>query len=568
MEIKDSISGAVPTTGSTAPPGALPGNPLTLLTEGLREHPRIEAGVFLLVDPEHATVEPAATWFASPPVGEAVTPALSRPYDLDHPGLVETALERGRPLLLTRVDSWEAAPLLRAQLEREIGRPADEIWEAFAHASLITCPVRTTLGRTIGLLAVASLDAARPLERADVYTVSALAGVAALARERSDLAAVEAARMREEVMLNRAGQATAASLQIPAVEQHVVDYAAVLMAADRAVLSRMPEGADRAVSVASAGGEGAGEPSGSVISEVSRLRSPHLDGTSLYVPVALGPRLFGVLSAFRPSGADFGDGEAELLGKLARSSAAAIANATDFEHERRVARALTRGFVPDSLPNLERWEVGLLYEPAAHQPAGGDVYGAWTLPGGAVGLLVGDVAGKGLETAAMSAMARFFIEARSWGSDRPAETLLQANTLLRERLPSDTFVTAFFGVLTSEGLRYANAGHPPPLLLRPRSEPEELPGRGFALGIDEQPEYEDHDLPLHPGDIVLAFTDGLVEARRGSELFGEERLKAVAADAAAPGVGMQALVGLVHHAVREWSGKVADDAALLALRHR
>ncbi len=92
-----------------------------------------------------------------------------------------------------------------------------------------------------------------------MYTVSALAGVAALARERSDLAAVEAARVREEVMLNRAAEATAASLQLPAVEQHVVDYAVALMGADRAVLSRGPEraptGAQRRVGGARRGAE-------------------------------------------------------------------------------------------------------------------------------------------------------------------------------------------------------------------------------------------------------------------------------------------------------------------------
>ena len=71
-----------------------------------------------------------------------------------------------------------------------------------------------------------------------------------------------------------------------------------------------------------------------------------------------------------------------MLSRLARSSAAAIANAIDFERERRIARSLTRGFVPDSLPEFGGYEIGLLYEPAARQPAGGDLYGAWALPRG------------------------------------------------------------------------------------------------------------------------------------------------------------------------------------------
>ena len=153
--------------------------------------------------------------------------------------------------------------------------------------------------------------------------------------------------------------------------------------------------------------------------------------------------------------------------KLARSSAAAIANAIDYQRERRIARALTLGFVPESLPKLPGYETGLLYAPAANEATGGDVYGAWPVGGGdSVAVLVGDVAGKGVETAALSAMVRFFVEARSWDSLCPATMLEQANSMLLGRLPRDAFVTAFLGILTSDSLRYTNAGHLPPLHVR------------------------------------------------------------------------------------------------------
>ena len=100
-----------------------------------------------------------------------------------------------------------------------------------------------------------------------------------------------------------------------------------------------------------------------------------------------------------------------------------MANAHDFDRERRVARALTAGFVPSTPLDINDYEVGLLYEPAQDQPAGGDVFGTWVLPGGEVAVVVGDVAGKGVETAALSAMARFFIEAASWECSSPAEVL-------------------------------------------------------------------------------------------------------------------------------------------------
>ena len=95
------------------------------------------------------------------------------------------------------------------------------------------------------------------------------------------------------------------------------------------------------------------------------------------------------------------------------------------------------------------------------------MYGAWPVNGDAVAVLVGDVAGKGVETAALSAMVRFFVEARSWDTLSPAKVLEQANAMLLGRLPRDTFVTAFLGILSRDSLSYCNAGHLPPLHIRP-----------------------------------------------------------------------------------------------------
>ena len=183
----------------------------------------------------------------------------------------------------------------------------------------------------------------------------------------------------------------------------------------------------------------------------------------MHVPIELGPRLYGVLTVGHEDPEGFGPDELDMLVKLARTSAGAIANAIDYERERRIARALTLGFVPESLPEVPGYETGLLYAPAANEPTGGDVYGAWPVGrGDAVAVLVGDVAGKGVETAALSAMVRFFVEARSWDTLSPAKVLEQANAMLLGRLPRDTFVTAFLGLLSRESLRYCNAGHLPP----------------------------------------------------------------------------------------------------------
>ncbi|HEV2786351.1 MAG TPA: GAF domain-containing SpoIIE family protein phosphatase, partial [Solirubrobacteraceae bacterium] len=440
-------------------------------------------------------------------------------------------------------------------------------WETFAGASVIACPVRTAIGRTLGVLFVTSVDPARPLQKADLRVVEVLADLAALALERSELLAAEGARARQELLLKRAAEDMSGSLECDEVYRRVVDHAVGLTAADDGLLSRLQPGTSRLVTAAGSGATDGELFEPAVLGEVARERSPLTCPRSMHVPVALGPRLFGVLSVGRSDDPAFGDGELKLVQELARLAAAAMANAIDFERERRISRALTRGFVPNSVPELPGYELGVLWEPAESQPTGGDLYGVWALPNGEAAVLIGDVAGKGVETAAMSAMARFFIEARSWDGLGPARVLAQANTMLRSRLPSDTFVTAFLALLTREGLRYANAGHLSPLLVREgEAELSEARGGGLPLGIDASATYDEHTIEFAPGDLMLGFTDGIVEARRGGELFGAERLEqALIAVSSRPG-GLSDLVRRLHAEVHEWASGLSDDAALLAVR--
>ena len=167
----------------------------------------------------------------------------------------------------------------------------------------------------------------------------------------------------------------------------------------------------------------------------------------MHVPITLGGRLFGVLSATHEVPGRFGEDDLRRLAALGVGAAGAIAHALEFEHERRIARALTAGFVPGPPDPQTGLELGLVYEPVAHEAGGGDVFGVWTLPSGAVAVLVGDVSGKGLEVAAASAMVRYFVEARAWDTESPAEVLAQTNRILRTRLRRGGFATAFLAVV-------------------------------------------------------------------------------------------------------------------------
>jgi GAF domain-containing protein len=558
-----------PSTVSSPPAAAAPApwreRTLARLVAHVRAVLPVSAVAFVTADSDELTAQPAEGWFASEDLRAAVEASLSR-------------MLRARCLLLPRVDAWQAAPDLMEAISAQVGEErAARVWESYRAASVIVCPVRGEIGRPLGALIVASLDERRPLGPAELPMVEALADLAAMALERTNLLETEGQRARDELRLKRAAAAVSASLDLGEVYSRVVEHAAAITGGTHALLTRLNARAGELRTAAQVDFsdelvEQLVSLDSSSFREVARTRKPMLRsgadaaplGCLIHAPIELGPRLYGVLTVGHEDPERFGSDDLELLGKLARSSAGAIANAIDYERERRIARALTLGFVPESLPEVPGYETGLLYAPAANEPTGGDVYGAWPVNGDAVAVLVGDVAGKGVETAALSAMVRFFVEARSWDTLSPAKVLEQANAMLLGRLPRDTFVTAFLGILSRDSLRYCNAGHLPPLHIRAGSVCP-LDGNGLPLGVLERHGYSESELLLEPGDLVFAHTDGLIEARRAGEMYGTERLARLVA-ALADSHPPQELVRAVHEDVTAWAEGISDDAVALALR--
>lgn len=528
----------------------------------LVEHVRalIPADAVSFVTVRRGKVEHTAGWFADTELRGSFEE------------LAEAVAERDRPLFLPRVDAWEAAAKLLRTGPRPLGA-----------ASVVACPLRTEIGQVLGALVVASIDPEHPLSKDDLGAVEVVADLAAMALERATLLEEEGLRVREEVLLKRAAESVSESLELDEVYRRIAEHAAELTGASQALLTRLNARSGELHTAArvdlseapAAGVEPLSRPEAPALDKESfghlaRTRRPHLDasgsGSLVHAPIEIGPRLYGVLTVAHDEPGRFGADELQLLARLARSSAAAIANAIDFGRERRLARALTLGFVPESLPALAGYDTGLLYAPALGEPTGGDVYGAWMLPDGDIAVLVGDVAGKGVENAALSAMVRFFVEARSWDMRSPAAVLEQANAMLMGRLPPDTFVTAFYGVLSPGHLLWAGAGHLPPIHV---SGPcvHTLEPHGLPLGIESSPGYGESELELAPGDLVFAFTDGLVEARRGQETYGTRRLATIVGSLA-QSLAPEDLVSAVHDEITDWSGGLGDDAVALALRRR
>ena len=528
---------AVPVSSSPAPP------PTERSLQPLIDHARrlmpIDGVAFFGVDPGRTRVEPLAGWFRDPELRALLDPASRRPYDRLRPGPPEIVIERDRPLFLPRIEDWEAAEMLLDRARADLGADAaDRIWERYRSASLVCVPITGRHGRQDGALLVAGLDPDRRLSRSDLEFSHVLADLAAAVLERSTVAEAETRRAREEQMLKHAAEDVSGSLELDVIVGRVAEHAKRLTGATEAEVSFDADGGEE------------------------RARAGL---SSLRVPLELGRRRFGSLSVHHHEPGRLDNDDLALLVQLARVSAGAIANSFDFQHERRVTAALTRGFVPQSLPEVAGFEVGLAYVPAASQPVGGDVYGAWPLPNGEVAMLVGDVAGKGVEKAALASMVRFFIEARAWDLTDPAEVLEQANTMLAGRLDDESFVTAFLAYISPDGLRYAGAGHLAPLHLSQGVGSEALEAAGLPLGVERSCRAHTEHVALCPGDLVFAYSDGLLEARRDGDILGIERLREIVVRLAAE-VGTADLPRAVHDEVSAWAGGLADDAVGLALR--
>jgi GAF domain-containing protein len=540
-----------------------------------------------VVDWRERYIRPAAAWFSTPAVAQAFGAVLSRPYDPDRAGITEAAIERRAPLLVDSIEDWPGASGLRRRLYEQL--PAEQAqltWEWYAASCLLSVPVHAPDGRVLGVLALSAGE----FGEEDLRTAEAFANLAGIALDRSELLHREERRAQQETELNRAMRELGRSLELDDVYRSIVAQAQEVTGVSTVLLARQ-EPASRDLRVVHAVGaserlrrerfvvgEGmigrvaeTGEPYVSREADRDRFLPWVADEEGIHsfahVPLSIGPRLFGVLTVADPDPLACDDALLARMVAFGRAAAGAIANALDFQRERRVAVALTRGYVPGPLPELEGYDTGLVYSPSGQAAGGGDLFGLWRLPGGNLALLVGDVSGKGIEVAAISAMVRFFIEARTWDAADPAAVIAQTNALLRSRLPGTTFVPVVLAILDDRRIRWCNAGHTPPVLLSANGGERELTGTGLPLGVDEDAAYMAAEAPFGPGDVVFASTDGLTEARRKGRQFGDERLGPLLAENGRA-LDPDALVRLMHREAEAWAPALDDDMVILALRRQ
>jgi hypothetical protein len=267
----------------------------------------------------------------------------------------------------------------------------------------------------------------------------------------------------------------------------------------------------------------------------------------------------------------FTEDDRALVVELAARVSAAVEQAERFAQTRRVALALQSAMLSAPLQH-PLVEVQARYLPAvADLEVGGDWYDAFPLPGGDLAVGVGDVVGHDLSAAAVMGQLRSMLRALAFetgtgtGTDGPADVVRRLDRVASE-LDVTGFTTLVFGRIGRRGdatvFSWANAGHPPPVLVSPAGEPELLTGDvGVVLGVAPDLPRTDREVELAAGSTLLLYTDGLLERRHDPD----GRAPGELLDLVRRGHGL-ALSDLCEHLIRGTSADTGDDVVVLALR--
>jgi PAS domain S-box-containing protein len=259
------------------------------------------------------------------------------------------------------------------------------------------------------------------------------------------------------------------------------------------------------------------------------------------------------------------------LEDLAGRAALALDTARAYEERDAIARTLQRSLLPPAMPAIAGMDIAARYLAAGRgNEVGGDFYDCFPTGPGEWAIVIGDVCGKGAEAAAVTALARYTIRATALHDPTPVSVLRELNAALLGQ-PSDfRFCTAVHVALTPHGDRSADAriavgGHPLPVLVRADGCVEPAGRPGTLLGVLDDPEVHEAPVFLAPGDALVLFTDGVIEASPLDDALSPDRLNDVLRDCA--GLDAAAIARRVEERTLEvQQGRLRDDVAVVVLR--
>lgn len=298
----------------------------------------------------------------------------------------------------------------------------------------------------------------------------------------------------------------------------------------------------------------------------------------LCVPILSKTKLLGILTVtnkktFEP----FNANDLRLLSIIAAQSGQLIRNSQlqqealekkRMEHELAMAHAIQVGLLPKKVPTIEGLEISNYFSPS--DEVSGDYYDYFDFGENKIGMVLADVSGHGAPAALLMTMVKGILHAISQHFESADSVILEMNSILGHIIPEDMFVTMIFLVFDMENrlLRYSNAGHNPLLLYHDQSksaEMMELPGP--ALGLSNVSVFNEREIPLNRGDLILIYTDGVTEAfNQEWEMFEEARLVKAVEEVASMQAGE--IIEHLKNKLQEFrdGAPQADDVAMIAIK--
>jgi sigma-B regulation protein RsbU (phosphoserine phosphatase) len=266
----------------------------------------------------------------------------------------------------------------------------------------------------------------------------------------------------------------------------------------------------------------------------------------------------------------------QFLVTLATRVATAIANADLYERvsenerrmdrEMKIAREIQLQLMPEELPNMPPLSLAVQFKPVAH--LGGDLYDFIHFDDGRLAIVVGDVAGKGAPAALYAALSSGIIRTRAGRKYPPGQMLELVNKTLHERPIESQYVALTYAIYdpVSRRIVIANSGLPYPLLIR-NGHSRYLDLSGIPLGLFPESTYQESELSLETGDVLIIYSDGVVESRdETGDDFGLKRLAEVGRDYASRSA--EEIVAAISKAVEDFSGRssASDDRTIIVIR--
>ncbi|TVR90476.1 MAG: hypothetical protein EA416_11370 [Trueperaceae bacterium] len=444
---------------------------------------------------------------------------------------------------------------------------------------------------TLQLAPAAPLDTGHALLRA---AHSVLEQALAAASMRRELASETLERYREVHLAYRLGEVLTGGVELAALPARVLDEAVRVVQAPYALLVLDGDAdEDEGGRVAAArGAEGSADGAREVVAairaggaadragiDVDERPEAAAHAVRLWAPLRAGERTIGGLLLTRPAGSRvFSAGDAKMLSALAAQAATSIENArlhaasleqARMARELQLAHEVQARLMPTVLPSSTSWQLAAWW--SAAREVAGDFYDA-TRQGETTIVTVGDVADKGMAAALFMALTRSVLRASAVDGRDPGDVVTRANALLCADASDGMFVTLAHAHLASDGtVRYANAGHNPPLVARADGSLERLPRTGILVGWDDAARYGVETVRLASGDALVLYTDGVTEARdeRGRE-YGEERLVELVREHVAARRSAAAIVSALRTDLAGFVGQADafDDATLLVALRR